>query len=76
MTTSDSKKVVKQLKHKPAKMIKFKKYNTPKTRSCGRKKCTMCGRTGVGGMINSYGLKLCRCCFRANAKELGFKKYS
>ncbi|MBN1502030.1 30S ribosomal protein S14 [Candidatus Woesearchaeota archaeon] len=78
MTTSDHTKVLKQIKGKPAKLKRFNKYNTPKDRSCGRKntKCRRCGRTGVGGFINKYGLNLCRCCFRDIATELGFKKYS
>jgi ribosomal protein S14 len=76
MTTSDSTKVLKQIGGKPAKMKKFQKYNTNKNRSCGRHKCSLCGRTGVGGHINSYGLNLCRCCFRQFATKFGFKKYS
>ena len=76
MTTSDHKKVFKQLNAKPIKKAKFIKFNQPKTRSCGRalRKCKQCGR--VGGHIGKYGLHLCRQCFREVATELGFKKYS
>jgi small subunit ribosomal protein S14 len=78
MTTSDYRKVLKQLKAKPAKMKRFSKFNTPKVRSCGRQrfKCDRCGRTGQGGRVSSYGLNLCRCCFRDIATKIGFKKYN
>ncbi|MBD3204607.1 30S ribosomal protein S14 [Candidatus Woesearchaeota archaeon] len=78
MTTSDYKKVLKQIKSKPAKVKKFKKHNLPKERSCGRAnaKCGRCGRTGNGGHVGKYGLDLCRCCFREVATSLGFKKFS
>jgi small subunit ribosomal protein S14 len=76
MTTSDHKKVFKQLKAKPVKEAKFIKFNTPKKRSCGiaLRKCRRCGR--MGGHIKKYGLHICRQCFRELAHELGFKKYS
>lgn len=76
MTTSDHTKVLKQIGHKPGKVEKYKKHNTPKHRDFGEttKKCSFCGRTG--GHISKYGLNICRQCFRDNAKELGFKKYS
>ncbi|MGB0653299.1 MAG: 30S ribosomal protein S14 [Thermoplasmatota archaeon] len=35
-------------------------------RSCGRKR----------GLVRRYSLNLCRQCFRANARDLGFKKHS
>ena len=78
MTTSNPNKMLKQLKHKPQKMTRFKKYNLSKPRSCGRqtKKCIRCGRTGVGGFVGNYGLNYCRCCFREVAPKIGFKKYS
>ena len=78
MTTSDAKKMLKQLKNKPQKLKRFKKYNLPKDRSCGRQntECDRCGRTGVGGFVSQYGLNYCRCCFREIATELGFKKYN
>ena len=46
MTTSDHKKVFKQLKVKPAKLSKYVKHNSPKKRSTGfgLKKCRRCGR--------------------------------
>ena len=76
MTYSNYRKALKQLRAKPAKMKKFLKHNSPKKRSCGvsRKRCVRCGR--IRGHISSYGLDLCRQCFRENAVALGFKKYS
>ena len=78
MTTSDQNKMFKQLKNKPHKLKRFRKYNLPKEKSCGRHtaKCTRCGRTGIGGFVSSYELRYCRCCFREIATRLGFKKYS
>ncbi|MBN2422505.1 30S ribosomal protein S14 [Candidatus Woesearchaeota archaeon] len=78
MTTSHYDKVLTQIKSKTAKLKRFKKYNAPKERSCGRTnhKCKRCGRTGIGGNIKKYGLNICRCCFREIATKLGFKKYS
>lgn len=75
MTTSSHTKMLKQLKNKPAILKKFIKHNTPKPRSHGRntKHCKLCGTTR--GMISSYGLDICRRCFRLNAKNLGFRKY-
>lgn len=76
MTTSDYKKVFKQLKVKSIKKAKFIKFNKPKERSCGiaLRKCRRCGR--MRGHIKKYGLHICRQCFREIAQELGFKKYS
>ncbi len=76
MTTSDHAKVLKQIGNKPGKVSKYEKHNTPKPRKFGEntKKCSFCGRTG--GHISKYGLSICRHCFRDNAKQLGFKKYS
>jgi len=76
MTTSDHRKAFKQLKAKPAKLMKFIKHNKPKKRSCGiaLRKCRECGRNGAH--VQKYGLNLCRQCFREIAKKLGFKKYS
>lgn len=76
MTVSDWRKILKQLKNKPAKLQKFLKHNKPKTRKTGiaSKKCERCGR--FGAHISSYGLNLCRQCFRDIAEEIGFKKYS
>lgn len=75
MTTSDHRKVLKQISRKPAKMKKFQKYNAPKTRSCGKaqKKCRRCGRNGAH--IDKYGLDLCRQCFREVGIKIGFKKF-
>ena len=76
MTYSDYRKIHKQLKSKPAKMIKYKKHNAPKERTTGvaLRKCERCGR--IRGHIKKYGLNLCRQCFREIATDLGFKKYS
>lgn len=76
MTASDWKKILDQLKNKPAIREKFLKHCKPKTRKIGRavKKCQRCGR--FGAHIKSYGLNLCRHCFREIAEEIGFKKYS
>ena len=76
MTASDWKKNLKQLKKKPAIQLKWMKHNKPKDRKSGiaAKKCERCGR--FGAHISSYGLNLCRQCFREIAVEIGFKKYS
>jgi len=76
MTTSDYKKVFKQLKNKPIKLKKYIKHNAPKKRSTGEllKKCRRCGRTGAH--ISKYNLELCRQCFREIATKIGFKKYN
>lgn len=76
MTATNHKKVLKQLKGKPGKLAKWKKHSTPKDRAFGEqtKKCQICGRTG--GHISKYGLGICRQCFRENAEDLGFRKYS
>ncbi|MFH1585746.1 MAG: 30S ribosomal protein S14 [archaeon] len=52
------------------------KHNKPKDRKIGiaARKCEKCGR--FGAHIKSYGLNLCRHCFREIAVEIGFKKYS
>ncbi|PIN80276.1 30S ribosomal protein S14 [Candidatus Woesearchaeota archaeon CG10_big_fil_rev_8_21_14_0_10_32_9] len=76
MTTSDYKKTLTQIGNKPAKVARFNKYNVPKNRKHGEstKKCRTCGRTG--SHISKYGINICRHCFRDNALNLGFKKYS
>jgi len=76
MTSSDWRKITRQLRGKPAVLKKFLKHNKPKARKFGISimKCGVCGRTG--GHISSYNLNLCRHCFRKLAVELGFKKYS
>jgi len=75
MTTSHHSKILTQIKEKPAKYAKYKKYNIPKERKSGRtaKKCRICGRTSAH--INKYGLHFCRHCFRDFAQKIGFKKY-
>lgn len=76
MTASDWRKVLNQLKDKPEKMAKFLKHNKPKERKFGitTKLCEKCRR--FGAHISSYGLNLCRQCFREIAEEIGFRKYS
>lgn len=75
MTTSDHRKVLKQIGRKPGKLKKFQKHNVPKERSCGiaQKKCKRCGRTRAH--IDKYDLDLCRQCFREVATKIGFKRY-
>ncbi len=76
MTASDWKKILKQLDAKPVVKKKYIKHNDPKKRKTGiaTKKCERCGR--FGGHIKSYGLNLCRQCFREIANEIGFRKYN
>jgi len=76
MTTKDYKKAFKQLSAKPVKLKKFLKHNSPKqkTTGIGSRKCRKCGR--YGAHIRSYGINLCRQCFREDAKSIGFKKFS
>ena len=76
MSASDWRKLLKQLRNKPAVMQKFLKHCRPKDRKFGiaSKKCERCGRHGAH--MNQYDLKLCRHCFREMAVELGFNKYS
>jgi len=76
MTTSDYRKVFKQLKVKPVKLEKYKKHNKPKTRSTGvaLKKCKRCGRNRAH--ISKYKLHLCRQCFRDIALKIGFERYN
>ncbi|MEK6757643.1 MAG: 30S ribosomal protein S14 [Nanoarchaeota archaeon] len=52
------------------------KHCKPQQRKIGiaAKKCERCGR--FGAHIKSYGINLCRQCFREVAVEIGFKKYS
>lgn len=76
MTASNWRKILKQLKNKPVIQEKFLKHNKPKKRKTGvaTKRCERCDR--FGAHIGSYGLNLCRHCFREIAEEIGFKKYS
>jgi len=76
MTASDWKKVMKQLENKPAVKNKFIKHCKPKERKIGItvRRCQICGR--YGAHIKSYGINLCRHCFREVAEEIGFNKYS
>ena len=76
MTASDWKKIFKQLDAKPEIKARYIKHNKPKDRKIGiaAKKCERCGR--FGAHIKSYGLNVCRHCFRQIAEEIGFEKYS
>lgn len=76
MTASDWNKIAKMLEAKPVIRQKFLKHCKPKERKYGiaKNKCERCGR--FGAHIKSYGLNLCRQCFREIAKEIGFKKYN
>ncbi|MBD3404889.1 MAG: 30S ribosomal protein S14 [Candidatus Lokiarchaeota archaeon] len=40
----------------------------------GSRSCIRCGTHR--GIIRSYGLYMCRRCFRETAEKIGFKKYS
>ncbi len=75
MTTKDYTKAFRQLEAKLVKKKKFIKHNTPKKRTTGigTRKCRLCGRWGAH--IRSYGLHLCRQCFRDEASSIGFKKF-
>jgi small subunit ribosomal protein S14 len=39
----------------------------------GKRKCRFCGT--ARGLIRSYGLFICRRCFREVGEEIGFRKY-
>lgn len=69
-------KVKKQIEGKPKKLKRFLKFNQPMKRKFGKnvRKCRRCGRTG--GIIRKYGLIYCRQCFREDAEDMGFRKYS
>lgn len=75
MTTKDFTKAFKQLDAKPVKKDKFLKHNAPKKKTTGiaQRKCRYCGRWGAH--IRSYGIHLCRQCFRDKAETIGFKKF-
>lgn len=75
MTVKNYTKAFKQLSAKSVKMKKFEKHNAPKkkTTGIGLRRCRLCGR--FGAHIRSYGLNMCRQCFRDNAQSIGFKKY-
>lgn len=75
MTAKNYKKMLKQLKNKPASLKRFLKFNKPKKGEKGRgpRKCVRCGRKGAH--ISKYDLHLCRQCFKEVAPKLGFKKY-
>ena len=76
MPASDWRNFLKQLDAKPAIREKFLKHNKPKDRKTGiaARKCERCGR--FGAHIKSYGINLCRHCFRQVAEEIGFTKFN
>ena len=76
MTSSSFTKMFTQLKHKPAKMKKYTKHNSPKERKFGNgtKHCVRCGNPRAH--VGQYNINVCRRCFREIAREIGFKKYS
>jgi len=76
MTASDWNKIAKMLEAKPVIRQKFLKHCKPKERKTGiaKNRCERCGR--FGAHIKSYGLNLCRHCFRETPVDIGFKKYS
>ncbi len=39
----------------------------------GKRKCRLCGNSR--GMVRSYGLGVCRRCFRDVGERIGFRKY-
>lgn len=75
MSTSDWRKILKQIENKPEIKARFLKHCKPKDRKFGiaSKKCARCGRHGAH--ISKYNLNLCRQCFREIAEQIGFKKY-
>lgn len=74
MTYKDYRKIYKQLQNKPAKWQKFLKHSQPRQRKFGKgvTSCDICGNHK--GHISSFGLSVCRRCFRLNASKFGFKK--
>jgi ribosomal protein S14 len=44
-----------------------------KFRGKGKRKCRFCGTSR--GMIRSFGLQVCRRCFREAGEHIGFRKY-
>ena len=75
MPRADWRIFLKQVGHKPGKLIKVLKHNKPKERKFGYgvSKCRICGRSR--GMIRKYKLNICRHCFNDIAKEMGWWKW-
>ncbi len=57
-------------------MSKSSKDSDKKRKKMGKgsRRCIRCGTHQ--GIIRSYGLNICRRCFRETAEKLGFRKYS
>ncbi|GMH33702.1 hypothetical protein BSKO_01536 [Bryopsis sp. KO-2023] len=49
-------------------------YSHPRNYGKGSRACRVCGNRW--GLINKYGLQICRQCFRERAKDIGFVKYN
>ena len=76
MTASHHSKILNQIKGKPGKVAKYRKYNVPKEKH-ERKNRLRCEVSGSRrGVIHKYSINLSRHKFREVAEELGFKKYS
>lgn len=56
--------------------MRVTKKKSKKARKFGKgsRPCRRCGQ--YGPVIRTYGLDLCRQCFRELARSLGFKKYA
>ncbi len=57
-------------------MVSTKKERGKKRKKMGKgsRSCVRCGTHQA--IIRSYGLNMCRRCFRETAEKLGFRKYS
>lgn len=49
-------------------------FATHENRCTARRECRVCGNPN--SIYRSYGLMICRRCFRENAAKIGFKKYN
>ncbi|OIR58292.1 MAG: 40S ribosomal protein S29 [Amphiamblys sp. WSBS2006] len=49
-------------------------FSHPRTGGKGGRQCRVCGNRG--GMIRTYGLDMCRQCFKQYAETIGFRKYN
>jgi ribosomal protein S14 len=54
------------------KVPREKKYGKPR-KGEGKRYCQFCKR--MDGLVQKYGLQMCRQCFKKRAPALGFKKY-
>ena len=67
---------LKQVKDKPLKLSRHERFNKSKKRKFGKSThpCRKCGKSR--GIVRQYGILYCRQCFREDAEQLGFRKYS